>query len=1451
MITTDIITIPISELIIGHHYNVSVKLQNTSELYAELDRYSVNFIANNISKNILFYLKKSSDLNIVLLETTITDLDTYEKRIENTIWLCPTPTPTPTPSITPTNTRTPSVTPTQTATSTSSVTPTTTETPTVTPTNTETPTTTPTISSTPTITPTTTNTQSFGASPTPTTSPTPTESVTPTITPSESPTPTPTQTSTATPTPTTTQTSTSIATATPTRTSTPSNTPTLTPTPTNVPNYCWTNLGNNIYPNTSGQNDDLKNGDEISLNSDGTVVAVSVPGFQGADIGGTVRDSLGLAAIYSWNGTSWTSRGSGIRGKYSLDGINMQIKLSDNGNIIAIGFPNSILGVGGGNPYGSVRIYSWNGTSWTQRGSDINGFGGWAYAGTSIGLNSDGSILAVGSPGSSSLNVVGRVTVYSWTGSSWSSRGTINDPVNSSSSNFGTYINLSKDGNTLIVVSPSGNGKIYTYSWNNTVWELKNTIQLSTSISGTTINANGTVLAVKCTNEGQYGTIRTYDWDGTSWNLRSSSIDGSVDKTIIGSQIALNYQGDILTTVVSDTTVSSTVRQVITYSLKNNVWIEISSPIKSTVIETGSLLDSPVQASFANSISLNDAGNIIAIGAPFSNESGYVDGGVAKIYQLVTCAPTPTPTPTRTATATPTNTPTPSKTGGLDGNLKVWGQITNNSSVIYKPQSVDRTADSVQVYSATSGGRGHFIIKSDGSLYAYGNNTNGYLGIGSTNPALSPVRVGNSFWKSVELGILHALGIQMDGSLWAWGGNLWGQLGLGYYSTVTPFGELTPKKVSSDQWIEVSPGYFNSHAIKNDGTLWACGGNYEGSFGNGTFSDVKSASFVRIGTKKWKSVIGARFCFFGIQEDGTLWAWGHNHYGQLGIGTRGSSTKAIYGFDTILSPTPIGNDKWKTVSSASFAVGTSNDTTNICIGIKDDGTLWAWGDNRGGNYGNNTTTSSLVPVQIGTDRWIDAKCYSTGPSDSTVLALREDSTLWCWGSNSRGNLGIDSTNTSLVQKTPIQIPGYWDKISTFLCIKYDGAPTPTPTPTPTITPNYCTHYCSPDSIAARYNLTKIGGYASIRNDYQTVTYLRSLEDNRNLNIDFISDTAKCGTYNTLTNYPIGSTNSHWYWTGSSWSSVLAGTSNWIGSMRICKKNFPAVFATGGDISYANGYKIHTFLNDGTLDISILDDAALFDILIVGGGGGGGSGTYGTGGGGAGGVVYFTGGMPGTGQYSITIGSGGNPNNNGSNSSILHISSNTIYFANGGGSGGDNSPCPVGSLPQACSSNNGKEGGSGGGGGNKTAAPLDPSAIGAGGSSIIMNNTYYTGFQGSIGGWARNSSVYAGGGGGGGAGGPGTSASGLSATSTGGNGGDGKSIDISGTATYYGGGGGGQGSNNNGPGGNHGNGGLGGGGNGNGGSGLNNTGGGGGGNGSGGSGIIIIRYRSLEAPIPFI
>jgi len=229
----------------------------------------------------------------------------------------------------------------------------------------------------------------------------------------------------------------------------------------------WVRRGADIDGEAAGD----QSGQSVSLNSDGTVLAVG-----GYLNDGTAADS-GHVRVWIWNGTSWGRRGADIDGEAVGDQSGYSVSLSSDGTVLAVG---AYFNDGNGTDSGHVRVWAWNGTNWVQRGADINGEAAGDYSGYSVSLSSNGSILAVGATRNDGLSGSitdnrGHVRVWSWNGANWVQRGGDIDGEAAGSGSGGISVSLIYDGSvdrTVLAVGAifnsgggvnSGHVRVYEY----------------------------------------------------------------------------------------------------------------------------------------------------------------------------------------------------------------------------------------------------------------------------------------------------------------------------------------------------------------------------------------------------------------------------------------------------------------------------------------------------------------------------------------------------------------------------------------------------------------------------------------------------------------------------------------------------------------------------------------------------------------------------------------------------------------------------------------------------------------------------------------------------------------------------------------------------------------------------------------------------------------------------
>jgi alpha-tubulin suppressor-like RCC1 family protein len=309
-------------------------------------------------------------------------------------------------------------------------------------------------------------------------------------------------------------------------------------------------------------------------------------------------------------------------------------------------------------------------------------------------------------------------------------------------------------------------------------------------------------------------------------------------------------------------------------------------------------------------------------------------------------------------------------------------------------------------------------IKTDGTLWAWGKGQDGALGQGNTTNYSSPKQVGAlTSWAVTSTGNPTIAAIKTNGTLWTWGRNFYGELGQGtngngtYCSSPIQVGALTT-------WSKIAFNAGTCAAIKTDGTLWTWGRNTFGQLGLGDKTNLNSPVQVGLLTN-WSNISKTSYpssysgSFIATKTDNTLWSWGYNSTGQLGLG------------DTVArsSPTQVG-------TLTTWTVGKLG--SNFGLGIKTAGSLWTWGYEAQGQLGHglgfgvyNNTTS---PVQVGllTDWPVSSDKVDTG--QKFCHAIKTDGTLWNWGQNSDGQLGKNNTTNI---SSPVQLGSLttWTSIS--------------------------------------------------------------------------------------------------------------------------------------------------------------------------------------------------------------------------------------------------------------------------------------------------------------------------------------------------------------------------------------------------------------------------------------
>ena len=343
-----------------------------------------------------------------------------------------------------------------------------------------------------------------------------------------------------------------------------------------------------------------------------------------------------------------------------------------------------------------------------------------------------------------------------------------------------------------------------------------------------------------------------------------------------------------------------------------------------------------------------------------------------------------------------------------DSTLWMWGSnisgqlgIGNNAD-----SNVPVQVNGLNGVTAVAAEGNHSIaLKSDGSVWCWGLNTDGELGVGNSTNSNIPLEVtALTGIKSVAAGLRHCVAITSNNSIVTWGDNFSGQLGDG--GNLDSYLPIAVSGISDV--LAITAGANHSLALKNDGTVWAWGTNGNGQLGNGTNTD----SNVPVQVSNLTGVIAITAYSAGsiaLKNDGTVWTFGSNLYGLLGNGTLIPESNL---------PVQVSNLSGITAIAAGFSHS---------MALKNDGTVWAWGYNSAGELGNGTTQNETnIPLQVS----VIAGVVAIGGGGTHALALQNDGRLFAWGYGYNGQIGNGTNlNENLL---PVQINATCYPITTSL-----------------------------------------------------------------------------------------------------------------------------------------------------------------------------------------------------------------------------------------------------------------------------------------------------------------------------------------------------------------------------------------------------------------------------------
>jgi alpha-tubulin suppressor-like RCC1 family protein len=303
-------------------------------------------------------------------------------------------------------------------------------------------------------------------------------------------------------------------------------------------------------------------------------------------------------------------------------------------------------------------------------------------------------------------------------------------------------------------------------------------------------------------------------------------------------------------------------------------------------------------------------------------------------------------------------------------------------------------------------------LVSDTTVMCWGNNGNGQLGNGSQTASAVPVYVRNVDGSKLSgvIGIAaayqHACALKADGTVWCWGHNGYGNTGIGNANTP----QLAPVQVANLTSVtQIGAAYYNTCARRSDGTAWCWGFNDSYQVGDGGAASPRYSPTQVAGLTTAVQISTGTYSSCAVLASGVARCWGAGAYGSLGTGTNVARS----------TPTPVvdtnGSGELSGVTYIQADGGHASYAASACA-VKSNGTVYCWGYNSYGQLGNNSTTPSWSPVQVSGI----TSAVKVVVSLAHACASTSDGYAKCWGYGGSGALGSGNTTTYY---TPVTVVG--------------------------------------------------------------------------------------------------------------------------------------------------------------------------------------------------------------------------------------------------------------------------------------------------------------------------------------------------------------------------------------------------------------------------------------------